>query len=219
MLIRLIVRSALIWVVSGSAMAACNSERIVGLWRDAVVKVETDDGAQVSGVVVATDRVITVWHGVSGAASVSAHIGGEPRNAVIVHADTTSDLVLLAVPTGAVSPVTLLDRQLLSEEPVWVFGWPAGQFQTVGEGHYLGDWGGSMRISSLVAAGQSGGALIACQAGHEMLAGLVTGFGAAELSGNLQRIPHMSLAVPASELLEFFNGSQTVRLQPESHGG
>lgn|GEM_PF-5541441 len=216
MLIRLFTRSVLIWMVSGSAMAACSSERIVGLWRDAVVKVETDDGAQVSGVVVAQDRVVTVWHGLSGAGRASAVVAGERQDAAILHADTESDLVLLAVPTGAVNPVTLLDRHLVADESVWVFGWPAGKFQTVGEGRYLGDWRGSLRFSSLVAAGQSGGALIACQDGREMLAGLVTGFGAAELAGNLQRIPHMSLAVSAAQLLTFFNGSHAVRLQAES---
>ncbi len=204
--------------VSGPVAAACSSERVVGVLRDAVVKVHTDDGAQVSGVVVAHDHVVTVWHGLAGATEIDVVLGQHRHAATLLHADSDSDLALLAVPTGAVKPATLLHRQLEHEELVWVYGWPAGRWQTVGEGMYLGRWQGALRVSSLVEAGQSGGALIACEDDREMIAGLVTGFGAAELGGSLQRLPYMSLAVPAAELLQFFERSGVFAFQRESEG-
>ncbi|MEM9603958.1 MAG: serine protease [Pseudomonadota bacterium] len=200
------------------AQAACDSAHIAGGLRDAVVKVAVSDGIQQSGVVVAHDRVVTVWHGLVGNPQPQVHIDGAWYAASHVQYDAERDLALLTVPTLRATPVTLLDRTLQAGEAVWAFGWPAGQFQTVGEGVYLGDWRGAARITPLVEAGQSGGALIACHAGRALLAGLVTGFGARDFEGTLQREPNMSLAVPASVMLEFFEQSHAVSVARESDG-
>ncbi|MEM6988180.1 MAG: serine protease, partial [Pseudomonadota bacterium] len=138
------------------------------------------------------------------------HIDGSWEQAAVVLYDPQSDLALLKVATQAVSPLTVLNRNLRQGESVWAFGWPSGRYQTVGEGIYLGDWRGSMRVTSLVQAGQSGGALIACHSGRALLAGLVTGFGAREVDGTWLREPNMSLAVPAGKLLEFFRQADAV---------
>lgn len=216
MSIRRFLAAVAVVFLPGSALAVCQSAFIVDDMRDSVVKLQTDTGVQQSGVVVAQDRVVTVWHGLDGATEAKAHIAGRWRPAEVVLYDPESDLALLSVSTRASAPVTLLDRQLAEGEAVWAFGWPADRFQTMGEGIYLGDWQGSLRVTSLVQAGQSGGALIACHAGRALLAGLVTGFGAREIAGTLQREPNMTLAVPADRLLAFFSLSQAVAVESES---
>lgn len=200
----LVFVALLVLGLPGVVSSACESKQVIDVTRDSVVKVETPDGVQQSGVVVAQDLVVTVWHGLERSAAPRVHVDGGWQVASVLLYDVETDLALLKVATRAVSPLTLLNRVLLEGEPVWVFGWPADRYQTVGEGIYLGGWKGSLRVTSLVQAGQSGGALIACQGGRVLLAGLVTGFGAREVDGSLVREPNMTLAVPADRLLEFF---------------
>ncbi|MBT8130626.1 MAG: serine protease, partial [Gammaproteobacteria bacterium] len=90
--------------------------------RASVVRVATGDGGDASGVVVGDGRVLTAAHVVIDAGMTLVRVDEEYRKAAVLAIDQESDLALLSVDTGWLTPVQLSHNDLNSYEQVWAIG-------------------------------------------------------------------------------------------------
>ncbi len=171
-----------------------------------VVRVSGDDGSRASGVVIDKDKVATAAHVVSGAYSVFVQVNGVDYNAQIMRIDEELDLALLAVPTQDLKPIPVSRNMPVYWQPVWAVGFPLAQAQAATPGFFERVYNGGLQTTADVQSGQSGGALVSCEAGSHVVLGIVRGYGAyPNSSGGFDRLPDFSVSVTANDLSEFID--------------
>lgn len=170
---------------------------------DSIVRVASVDGADASGVVIASDRVLTAAHVVENHYRALVYIAGVYRDALVIATDPSTDLALLAVDTGHLQPIRVSHNTLLIEEPVWTVGFPLALDQKTSSGVYQNHVNGAIYASASTNAGASGGGLLRCGKGDYELAGMIRGYGAYWREGELQRIEDLSISVPAEIIASF----------------
>ncbi len=165
----------------------------------AIVRVEAED-AEGSGVVVRHNLIATAAHVIEDFDRVEVQINGRRRPAEVVSVFRDHDLALLAADTGRQHPLKLRSSALRPEEPVWAVGYPRGGAKRASEGRYEGMTGDGLQTTASVDHGQSGGALIACERGQHVLAGIITAFGALDMGDYYVRLDDYSVSVPVDYL-------------------
>lgn len=168
-----------------------------------VVRVASADGNDASGVVIASNRVLTAAHVVTDHTRALVFINDHYRNATIVARDAATDLAILAVETAHLQPIELSDKHLLQSEQVWTVGFPLALDQVANAGFYQNHVDGAIYASAATNAGASGGGLLRCEDGKFELAGMIRGYGAYWRGGELLRIKDLSISVPADTINEF----------------
>ncbi len=181
-----------------AAGAACGAPDAATL--AAVVRL-TGEGVEGSGVVVAPGRVVTAAHVVEDLPDVAVHFGADTRPARVLLAYPNQDVALLAVDTGGQRPLPLGSGALTEHATVWAVGFPLGGPQVANAGEFAG-WiaSGELHTTAAVDYGQSGGALLACEGGHHVLAGIISGFGALDTGERYVRLDDFSISVPVQEV-------------------
>ncbi len=193
-----------LWATGTWAADACEIPR--GDVLRSVVRV-VGDGVEGSGVIVDRDRVITAAHVIDGIRDLHVNFDGIRRSARVSIVFPDKDIALLEVDTAFLRPLRFLERPLSAEELVWAVGYPLGGNQLASSGHYRGDVHGDLHTTASVNHGQSGGALLTCDDGQFVLAGMITAFGAVERGGNLVRLDDYSVSLPAEEIRRFLKSS------------
>ncbi len=169
----------------------------------AVVRVATLTGNDGSGVVIASNRVLTAAHVVTDERQALVLIGDEYRDASVIAVDVQSDLAMLDVDTEQLPVLPLARTGLFEHEPVWTVGFPLALDQVAHAGHYQHHVDGAIYTSASTNAGGSGGGLLRCDDGEFELAGMIRGYGAYWRGGELLRIKDLSISVPADTITEF----------------
>ncbi len=162
----------------GSSCALPDSQSLAS-----VVKVYAENGEHSSGVVIASDRVVTVSHGLPAGERVFVSIDEQLKVATVLARHASEDLALLEVRTGA-TPVMPLGQGVPAENDlVWAVGFPLGMDQRTSLGLFQGGSASLVYSSAHINSGASGGALLHCEAGSEghaapryTLAGVLKGF-------------------------------------------
>jgi len=165
----------------------------------AIVRVEGAD-AEGSGVVVRHNLIATAAHVIEDLDQVDVQINGSRRHAEVVSVYPNHDLALLTADTGRLDPLKLRLSALRLEEPVWAVGYPRGGPKRASEGRYEGMTGDDLQTTASVDHGQSGGALISCENGEHVLAGIITAFGALDMGDYYVRLDDYSVSVPVDYL-------------------
>lgn len=168
-----------------------------------VVRVATDDGGDASGVVVATDRVLTAAHVVINSRLTHVNVNGIYREARLLAIDPSDDLALLSVETSALRPVRLSQKRLYDYEQVWAIGYPLALEQVTTHGYFRNRSEGRLFTSARIEAGASGGGLVRCENGHFELAGLIRGYGAYRIGDELIPLHDLSIHTPAEKIQRF----------------
>ncbi|MDH3646116.1 MAG: serine protease [Gammaproteobacteria bacterium] len=177
-----------------------------------VVRVATGDGGDASGVVVSDGRVLTAAHVVVDAGMTLVRVNEEYRKASVMAIDQSSDLALLAVDTGYLTPVQLSHDDLNSYEEVWAIGFPLALDQVTTHGFFRNESQGRIFTSAPINAGASGGGLIRCLNGSFELAGLIRGYGAYRVGNELIPMRDLSIHTPAEQILSFVLAHDGTRL-------
>lgn len=167
-----------------------------------IVKI-VGNNASGSGVVIQQNQVVTAAHVLKGLKNVQVQINGELRDARLISTDESTDLALLAVETDDVTPLSLLDEPLIKGESVWSLGFAYGKTFSSGRGQFKKDYQNLLYTSAPVDYGQSGGALIACENGRHVLAGVIRAFGAEIKDGKLVRRKDLSVAAKPQSIRRF----------------
>ncbi len=175
--------------------------------RESIVHIKASRGSTASGVVIAQDRVLTVAHAVDPNSKLAINIQGAFVEAELIAIDETTDLALLAVPTGSLKIIPLSAEPLRVEEPVWALGYPLAKKLRLSLGLYQSIYNGRLYTSTHVNSGVSGGGLLRCDAGQFVLAGVVHGFVAQVKNQQYINIGD-STSVPAATIQRFLAGSQ-----------
>lgn len=170
---------------------------------NSVVRVATDDGGDASGVVVAQDRVLTAAHVVIESQRTLVNVEGAYRDARVLAMDVGDDLALLAVATGPLRPVVLSHTRLYDYEQVWAIGYPLALHQVTSHGYFRNRSQGRLFTSARIDAGASGGGLVRCENGRFELAGLIRGYGAYRVGGELIPLHDLSIHTPAERIQRF----------------
>lgn len=179
----------------------CNSPGTETL--SSVIRVATHSGSEASGVVIARNRILTAAHVVRDESDVLVYVQGVYRPAMVVARDRENDLALLMADTGALQPIRISQRHLLTAEPVWTVGYPLALELTTNFGRYQQHVDGAIHSSAGTNAGASGGGLLHCESGEYELAGMIRGYGAYWHAGELRRIEDLSISVPADTITSF----------------
>lgn len=186
--------------VSTTAVAVPDCEWPDDKTLEAILPVATDNGSHASGVVFATNRVLTAAHAVEGADQFFVRIAGGFRRADLIFIDHAADLAVLAVQTDKIEPLTLALGEPVERQPVWAVGFPRAQGKTTSFGVFQKIRAGALHTSAPIDSGQSGGGLLACDRGSYRLIGMLRGYGA-YLSGNRYvRLENHSVSVAATTI-------------------
>lgn len=134
-----------------------------------------------TGVVVDTNRVLTVAHAIDwgeAPVEITANIRGQSTEAVPLLVYQSTDLALLKVDTGSITPIPVATNDLAVDESIWVSGYPLGRARTVESGQVATINSKKIVSSALVMPGVSGGGLVRCveSDGTYELAGIVTSY-------------------------------------------
>ncbi len=160
-------------------------------------------GVEGSGVVIAKDRVLTAAHVVEGMEHIEIVRSGLRRTATVISIQAEKDLALLSVDTGYEKPLVLSKKHFLPASQVWAVGYPLGGRQLASLGEITSYHNFDIRTTASVDHGQSGGALVGCDQGYFVLAGMVRAFGALERGGELVRLRNYSVSVRSHEIKNF----------------
>ncbi|MGF1644199.1 MAG: trypsin-like peptidase domain-containing protein [Thiotrichales bacterium] len=195
------------WVAGAQAMDMCETPRndVLG----SVVRV-VGDGVEGSGVVVADGRVITAAHVIDEVVDLQVNFDGIHRPARLLSVFPDRDVALLAVDTRYARPLALLDRSPHVDETVWAVGYPLGGNQVATSGRFHEEVRGDLHTSASVNHGQSGGALLVCENGRFVVAGMITAFGAVRRGDQLVRLDDYSVSLSVDEIRYFLTSSQLV---------
>lgn len=167
---------------------------------DSVVRLG-DDRVEGSGVVVGNNRVITAAHILHDVPNPYVDIDGVKRSTRVLYADFSRDVALLATNTAQIQPLPISEREPDFAAAVWAVGFPLGGNQAANMGLYQGATGnGDLQTTASVNHGQSGGALVSCENGGYVLAGMIKGFGAIDYGDHYVRLDDYSVSVPAQTL-------------------
>lgn len=169
---------------------------------DAVVRVASSDGES-SGVVVASDYVLTAAHAVEDGKELLVWVDGRYEEALLIAFDQKHDLALLYVETRGLPSIEISNVDLSEKEPVWSVGFPLALQMQVNEGRYTQLRGGSIYASAATDAGASGGGLLRCDNGRHVLAGMIRAYAGYWDHGSIKPLRDVSISVPARAIVEF----------------
>ena len=168
-----------------------------------IVPITTDRGINASGVVVDKDRVLTAAHALRGAGHFFVRAGQAFRSAELVRIDHNLDLAVLAVDTGLLMPLPVLNIVPAPSDLLWAAGYPSAQAMVLSRGVLQSAADGVLNTSATIDSGQSGGGLLSCFHGNWFLAGMLRGFGVYEQSGRYVKVEHLSMAVAGAVINRF----------------
>ncbi|MFK7893262.1 MAG: serine protease, partial [Granulosicoccus sp.] len=115
-----------------------------------------------------------------------------------------ADLAVLAISTGEIEPVPILELDGVRSETVWAVGYPGGQEMSTDRGILQRVDNGVVHASASVDSGQSGGGLLVCHDGAWSMIGMLRGFGATWREGRYVRMNDYSVSVAAQTINYFF---------------
>lgn len=169
----------------------------------AILPVATDHGSHASGVVYATNRVLTAAHAVHGGGQFFVRIGEAFRAAELLMVDHVSDLAVLSVDTQSIEPLHISGFDPAESQPVWAVGYPRAQAMMTSTGVVQGNREGSLYSSASIDLGQSGGGLLICQNGVWEMLGMLRGYGAYLQGDHYVKLTNHSVSVAAATITEF----------------
>ena len=161
----------------------------------AVVPVATDRGSHASGVVFATDRVLTAAHAVAGGERFFVRVGHGYRTAELLLLDIDADIAVLRVDTLGIAPLPIADHDPIERQPVWAVGFPREAGRTTTNGVFQRNREGALHASAPIDSGQSGGGLLACEHGEFRVLGMLRGFGAYRDGDGYVKLDNHSVSV------------------------
>ena len=144
----------------------------------AILPVATDRGSHASGVVFATDRVLTAAHALADGTGYFVRIGSGYRKADLLLLDKVDDIAVLRVDTRGIEPLPIVEQEPAELEMVWAVGYPREAGRTTSSGVFQRSREGALHSSAPIDPGQSGGGLLACERGAFRMLGMLRGFGA-----------------------------------------
>lgn len=186
-------------LLSTSAVAVdCNTPPYPVL--DSVVRLG-DGYIEGSGVVVAPNRILTAAHILHDAPNPNVEINGVKRATRTLYVDYDRDVAVLATNTENIYAIPISEQEPEFASAVWAIGFPLGGEQAANMGLFQGAMGnGDLQTTASVNHGQSGGALVSCENGRYVLAGMIKGFGAIDYGDRYVRLDNYSVSVPAETL-------------------
>ena len=169
----------------------------------AILPVATDHGSRASGVVYATNRVLTAAHAVHGGGQFFVRIGESFRAAELLMVDHVSDLAVLSVDTQSIMPLHISGFDPAESQPVWAVGYPRAQAMMTSTGFVQDSREGALYASASIDLGQSGGGLLICQDGDWEMLGMLRGYGAFLQGDHYVKLTNHSVSVAAATITEF----------------
>ncbi len=169
----------------------------------AILPVATDHGSHASGVVYATNRVLTAAHAVHGGGQFFVRIGEAFRAAELLMVDYVSDLAVLSVDTRSIVPLHISGFDPAESQPVWAVGYPRAQAMMTSTGVVQASREGALYASASIDLGQSGGGLLICQDGAWEMLGMLRGYGAYLQGDQYVKLTNHSVSVAAATITEF----------------
>ena len=201
------MRQSLIWDRSEAARAmslsplGCTQPDDSTL--QAILPVATDHGSHASGVVFATNRVLTAAHAVQGGGQFFVRIGDAFRAAELLMVDHVSDLAVLSVDTRLIEPLNISGFDPAESQPVWAVGYPRAQDIMTSTGVVQDSREGTLYASASIDLGQSGGGLLICQDGDWEMLGMLRGYGTYLQGDHYVKLSNHSVSVAAATITEF----------------
>ena len=169
----------------------------------AILPVVTDHGSHASGVVYATNRVLTAAHAVQGGGQFYVRIGEASHAAELLMVDHVSDLAVLSVDTQSIEPLHISGFDPTESQPVWAVGYPRAQAMMTSTGVVQGNREGAVYASASIDLGQSGGGLLICQDGAWEMLGMLRGYGTYLQGDRYVKLTNHSVSVAAATITEF----------------
>lgn len=169
----------------------------------AILPVATDHGSHASGVVYATNRVLTAAHAVQGGGQFFVRIDEAFRAAELLMVDHVNDLAVLVVNTQSIRPLHLSGFDPAEAQPVWAVGYPRAQAMMTSTGVVQSNRAGALYASASIDLGQSGGGLLVCEDGAWEMLGMLRGYGAYLKGDHYVKLTNHSVSVAAATITEF----------------
>ena len=169
----------------------------------AILPVATDHGSHASGVVYATNRVLTAAHAVHGGEQFFVRIGESFRAAELLMVDHVNDLAVLSVDTQSIVPLHISGFDPAESQPVWAVGYPRAQAMMTSTGVVQSSREGALYASASIDLGQSGGGLLICQDGAWEMLGMLRGYGTYLQGDHYVKLTNHSVSVAAATITEF----------------
>ena len=177
------------------------------LARAAVVPIRAGAGGHGSGVIIAQDRLLTAAHVMGEERFARVRIGETVEWAQTIAIDLEYDLALLDVPTSGLKPMTIASSAPVDSAPVWALGFPRATGQRASRGQFKQVSDGRLYSTAEIDNGDSGGGLLECQHGEYVLAGMIRSYAAYQDSGELVKVPDLSISVPAADIRAFVDAN------------
>ena len=195
-----------LWSTQAAAAPEC-------VWPDnktleAILPVATDHGSHASGVVFASNRVLTAAHAIEGAKQYFVRVEGGFRSAILLLIDRTNDLAVLSVDTHDIKPMPLAVASPSQSQMVWAVGFPKAQGKTTSSGVFQRNRAGALHTSAPIDSGQSGGGLLSCEQGSYQLLGMLRGYGAYLSGDRYVKLENHSVSVAAATIQRFIGTYQ-----------
>jgi len=166
----------------------------------AVLPVATDRGSHASGIVFATDRVLTAAHAIADGGRFFVRVGEGYRMADLLLLDRTTDVAVLGVDTLGIEPLPISEHAPLERQPVWAVGFPREAGRTTTSGVFQRNREGALHTSAPIDSGQSGGGLLACEHGVFSVLGMLRGFGAYRSGERYVKLDNHSVSVAGATI-------------------
>lgn len=175
---------------------------------EAILPVATDHGSHASGVVFASNRVLTAAHAIEGAEQYFVRVQGGFRSASLLLIDHANDLAVLSVDTQNIKPMPLAAALPSQSQMVWAVGFPKAQGKTTSSGVFQRNRAGALHTSAPIDSGQSGGGLLSCEQGSYQLLGMLRGYGAYLSGDRYVKLQNHSVSVAAATIQRFIGTYQ-----------
>ncbi|MAZ66911.1 MAG: hypothetical protein CMF25_07355 [Kangiellaceae bacterium] len=156
-----------------------------------------------SGVVVESDSIVTVFHGLPTDGEVIVDIQGQHVSASLVAAHQGADIALLRAETLNTPPIPLSAKPLRDNEPVIAIGYPGTHSQKVSHGRFIRQRLKGLHTSAHIDAGSSGGALLHCYENQWELSGILRSYVAHQTEYGLVNAGQ-SYATPVNIIRQLF---------------
>jgi len=174
----------------------------------AVLPIMTDHGSHASGVVFATDRVLTAAHALSDSSRVFVRIAEGFRSAKLLLRDESTDVAVLQVDTRGIAPLPIVRGEPTERQAVWAVGYPRAAGRTTTSGVFQRTRAGALHSSAPIDSGQSGGALLTCERGLFSVLGMLRGYGAYRSGGGYVKLDNHSVSVAGATIHRLLTASR-----------
>lgn len=162
---------------------------------NSVVPIQSGKNSHASGVIVSKNLVITAAHVLEDHSDIVAIVNENMFKANILFVDNETDIALLSVWTDELAPIPLGKSELNDRQVVWAVGYPRAQARHTSSGYFNFTQAEAIHTSAGIDSGESGGGLLSCENGQFVLAGMLRGYGAYLVDGELVRLDDYSISV------------------------